>query len=74
VVVFPDHLEVRVAGAPPLNVTLAEVGIREGGTERSVSENRGNQSETTGEYLIGRHRQPTCKNLAAEARWWLEPW
>ena len=32
VMVFPDHLEVRVVGAPPLNVTLAEVGLREGGT------------------------------------------
>ena len=38
VVVFPDHLEVQVAGAPPLNVTLAEVGLRESGTESSVSE------------------------------------
>ncbi len=38
VVVFPDHLEVQVVGAPPLNVTLAEVGLRDSGTERSVSE------------------------------------
>ncbi len=38
VTVFPDHLEVHVAGAPPLIVTLAEVGLRESGTERSVSE------------------------------------
>ena len=38
VVVFPDHLEVQVAGAPPLNVTLAEVGLRVGGTESVVSE------------------------------------
>jgi len=38
VVVFPDHLEVQVAGAPPLNVTLAEVGLRERGTEPVVSE------------------------------------
>jgi hypothetical protein len=26
--IFPDHLEVEVAGAPPLNVTLAEVGLK----------------------------------------------
>lgn len=38
VMVFPDHLEVRVVGAPPLNVTLAEVGLREGGTRTCVSE------------------------------------
>jgi len=38
VVVFPDHLEVRVFGNPPLVVTLGEVGLRESGTERSVSE------------------------------------
>ena len=38
VMVFPDHLEVRVVGAPPLNVTLAEVGLREGGTTSCVSE------------------------------------
>lgn len=36
VTVFPDHLEVKVAGAPRLNVSLAEVGL--GGRE---SENVG---------------------------------
>jgi hypothetical protein len=40
VVVFPDHLEVRVVGAPPLNVALPEVGLREGGTTTCVSESR----------------------------------
>ena len=25
--VFPDHLEVKIAGAPRLNVTLSEVGL-----------------------------------------------
>ena len=25
--VFPDHLEVQIAGAPCLNVTLSEVGL-----------------------------------------------
>ena len=33
---FPDHLQVTVAGTPPLNVTLAEVGMRQlqiGGVE-----------------------------------------
>jgi hypothetical protein len=29
VTVFPDHLEVSVAGAPPLNVRYSEVGLRE---------------------------------------------
>jgi len=38
VVVFPDHLEVRVIGAPALNITLREVGLREGGTTSCVSE------------------------------------
>ena len=38
VVVFPDHLEVRVMGAPPLNVTLSEVGLREPGIRTCVSE------------------------------------
>ena len=27
VALFPDHLEVAVAGAPRLNVTLDEVGV-----------------------------------------------
>jgi hypothetical protein len=26
--VFPDHLEVKVSGAPPLNVLLGEVGLK----------------------------------------------
>jgi hypothetical protein len=39
VALFPDHLEVVVAGAPRLNVTLEEAGVRnwlvsEGGLER----------------------------------------
>jgi DNA invertase Pin-like site-specific DNA recombinase len=29
VTVFPDHLEVSVIGAPPLNVLLSEVGLKE---------------------------------------------
>jgi hypothetical protein len=29
VTVFPDHLEVSVIGAPPLNVLLGEVGLKE---------------------------------------------
>jgi hypothetical protein len=29
VAVFPDHLEVTVAGVPRLNVTFAEVGLKE---------------------------------------------
>ena len=27
--VFPDHLEVTVTGAPPLNVLYGEVGLKE---------------------------------------------
>ena len=38
VTVFPDHLEVRVVGAPPLVVTLAEVGLRDRSTTTCVSE------------------------------------
>jgi hypothetical protein len=38
VVIYRDHLEVRVSGAPTLNVTLAEVGLREPGMRTSVSE------------------------------------
>ena len=33
--IFPDHLEVTVKGAPRLNVTLDEVGLR-GGWWQSV--------------------------------------
>lgn len=29
VTVFPDHLEVAVAGASPLNVLYSEVGLKE---------------------------------------------
>jgi hypothetical protein len=28
VAVFPDHLEVKVSGAPPINVLLGEVGLK----------------------------------------------
>jgi hypothetical protein len=28
-VLFPDHLEVSVGGAPPLNVRYSEVGLKE---------------------------------------------
>ena len=35
---FPDHLEVKVGGAPPLLVELGEVGLRDPGTRSSVSE------------------------------------
>jgi hypothetical protein len=38
VVIHPDHLQVLVNGAPPLNVILAEVGLRDPGTKTSVSE------------------------------------
>ena len=38
VIVFPDHLEVQAVGAPPINVTLAEVGLRESGMRICVSE------------------------------------
>ncbi|MCU1456081.1 MAG: hypothetical protein JWL73_173 [Actinomycetia bacterium] len=30
--IFPDHLEVKVAGAPTLNVLLSEVGLKESAT------------------------------------------
>jgi len=32
VTIFPDHLEVKVAGAPKLNVRLGEVGLKESAT------------------------------------------
>ncbi len=32
--VFPDHLEVTVAGAPTLNVLLSEVGLKDSGLSR----------------------------------------
>ncbi len=38
VLIHPDRLVVQVSGAPPLLVTLKEVGLREGGTKTSVSE------------------------------------
>ncbi len=36
--IFPDHLEVKVDGAPPLLVQLEEVGLTAGGTRSGVSE------------------------------------
>jgi len=29
VAIFPDHLQVTISGAPPLNVTLEEVGLKQ---------------------------------------------
>jgi len=40
VTIFADRLEVTVAGAPPLLVTLDEVGLRSSGTASLVSEGR----------------------------------
>jgi Resolvase, N terminal domain len=40
VVIHADRLVVQINGAPPLLVTLAEVGLRDGGTKTSVSEGR----------------------------------
>ena len=38
--IFPDHLEVTVAGVPRLNVTLEEVGLKLGYGSLLVSEVR----------------------------------
>ena len=38
VLIHPDRLVAQVSGAPPLLVTLAEVGLRHSGTRTSVSE------------------------------------
>ena len=38
VMIFPDHLEVEVSGAPPLTVTLTEVGLKASSTRSCVSE------------------------------------
>lgn len=35
---FPDHLEVRVTGAPKMNVTLQEVGLTGGSSSQGVGE------------------------------------
>jgi hypothetical protein len=40
VLIHPDRLVVEISGAPPLLVTLAEVGLRDVGTRSSVSEGR----------------------------------
>ena len=47
VVIFPDHLQVQVSGAPPINVTLAEVGLRDPGTRTWVSEGGSPGSRTS---------------------------
>jgi len=36
ITLFPDHLEVSIAGAPKMNVTLQEVGLRAGLQSRGV--------------------------------------
>ncbi len=38
VVIHPDHLQILVNGASPVNVTLAEVGLGAPGAKTSVSE------------------------------------
>ena len=40
VLIHPDRLVVEISGAPPLLVTLAEVGLRDVGTRSSMSEGR----------------------------------
>ena len=36
VAMFPDHLEVKIAGTPTMNVTLQEVGLTGGWSSRGV--------------------------------------
>ena len=50
VAVFPDHLEVTIAGAPRLNVGLAEVVVSSRRT--LVSEGRRARSRTTGHWRL----------------------
>lgn len=47
VCIYPDRLTVQVAGAPPFNVALDEVGLKKGGVT-VVSEGRRAQSPTGG--------------------------
>jgi len=36
--IYPDHLEMKVAGAPELNVTLDEVGLKAALSTRGVGQ------------------------------------
>jgi hypothetical protein len=50
VTVFPDHLEVKIAGAPRLNVSLAEVGLS-GRESQNVRVGEGTFPHTTREQV-----------------------
>jgi DNA invertase Pin-like site-specific DNA recombinase len=71
VVIHPDRLQVLVNGAPPLNVTLAEVGLRDPGTKTSVSEGglaaRGNSATHAGCVAIGVNRRSIHPRLPRRA-------
>jgi hypothetical protein len=38
VAIYPDHLEIKVSGAPRMNVTLEEVGLKPGSGFQGVGE------------------------------------
>jgi hypothetical protein len=69
--IYPDRLTVKVTGAPPILVTLDEVGLR-GGIKPVVSEGRPAQSSTgafdLGRTLLGQKfnkRDNPCKRTAS---------
>jgi hypothetical protein len=64
VVIHPDHLQVLVNGAPPLNVTLAEVGLRDPGTKTSVSEERRNRFTLATRAMV----RPRVNSLSRDHR------
>jgi hypothetical protein len=83
VLIHPDRLVVQISGAPPLLVTLAEVGLRDTGTRSSVSEGSPAR-KTTGVCGHGRRsRRPldrrettaTCRRAEdSDPHWRLQTW
>ena len=65
--IYPDHLTVQVAGAPPIVVTLAEVGLR-AGTKPVVSEG-GREPANAGSCPRWPILSDTCHSLIADTGW-----
>lgn len=63
--VHPDHLQVRVVGAPPLLVTLAEVGLRDPGTRTCVPEGDSSTCDTRSDLRVRRLTR-TLANLRVQ--------
>ncbi len=69
VIIHPDRLQVAIHGAPPLTVTLEEVGLRtQPGTRIGVSEDRVESSQRLNDCAVGHNHELLAFSQAAPTK------